>query len=94
MGRRVLASSAGCRPPSQTPGNRNSGLARDTVDFKMIGNRGPCTAVHHTLKSNCLTTNYKAARAIAIDTYVYINLLYSVDSFNIYIFIVVVLIVL
>ena len=51
----------------------------------MIGNRGPCTAVHHTLKSDCLTTDYKATRAIIIDIYVYINLLYFIDSFNIYI---------
>ena len=53
----------------------------------MIGNRGPCTAVHHTLKSDCLTTIYKAARAAAIDIYTLINSLCSINLINIYIFV-------
>ena len=65
-----------------------------TVDFKSIGNRGPCTAVHHTLKSDCLTTDYKTARAVAIKIYIWINSLHFVDSFNVYIFMAVVLAVL
>ena len=40
-----------------------------TVNCRILETCGPCTVVHHTLKSDCSTTNYKAARAAATKIY-------------------------